>query len=383
MTMPIGRKGQVYMKKEVAYGEEEVLAAENAVRHVEIAIGYNPFNRVTSPEKKISPGPAVRFDRKMTAELSNFVALLRPGGVLNTKPEVDPILEAAFGSLSDVTLATTVEAAPAPTTTEATVADAGTLAAGDMVLIEVDGEDKSPFVRMLTDVTGAALTWSPALPAAPTAGDALKAGITYKLTTDLAVSLTIAHYTDKKRILLGAGVDSLTFAFDANEEPRITATGPGAQQLTDTGQAKPAAFTTIGGNPPSGLIGDCLIDGGEYLIKTMEIAITNALLVRNQEYGVNKPTELYRQGRREITIGLEAFAETEATLYDKAEAGTNVEVLKQTGRTEGNIVAIYAPRVEFTVPEQDDPDEEINWTFAGTALETVDNKNDELYLALL
>ena len=383
MTMPIGRKGQVYVKKEAAYGTEEVLAASNALRHIEIALGYNPYNRVTSPEKKQSPGPANRFDRKMSAELGNLIALLRPSGVLNTLPECDPILEAAMGAVSNVTLATTVEAAPAPTTTGATVASAGTLAIGDMVLIEVTGQAKTPFARMLTGVSGAALTWAPALPAAPATGDDVKGGITYKLSTDLATSLTIAHYTDKKRILVGAGVDALTLSFDANEEPRITATGPGAQQLTDTGQTKPASFTTVGGNPPSGLVGEFYIDDTLYLIKTMEIGITNGLMVRNQEYGVNKPTELYRSGRREITIGMEAFAETETTLYDLAEAGTNVKLLKQTGLTEGNIVAIYAPKVEFTVPEQDDPDEEINWTFAGVALETLDDLNDELYIALL
>ena len=250
-----------------------------------------------------------------------------------------------------------------------------------MVLIAVTGQTTSPFVRMLTNVSANALTWAPALPAAPATGDAVKGMVSYKLTTDLAVSLTIAKYlTTYKEELLGVGIDSLELAFDPNEEPRATASGPAANHLTGTTQAKPASFTTVGGNPPSGLIGELLIVDTIYKFKTFSVAIANGLAVRNQEYGVNIPTEVYRSGRREITLSLEAFAETEATLYDLAEAGTNASLLKQTGRTEGNIVAVYAPKVEWKVPETDDPDEEVNWAFEGLALESSDGENDEISL---
>lgn len=384
MALPIGRQGTIYLKKEGDYGAAEALTTAEALRHIEVAFGFNPFNRVTSPEKKQTPGPVNRFDRKKTAELGSLVGLLRPSGTLNTLAEVDPILEAAFGSITNRSVDTTV--ASAPTTTSCTVAAAGALAVGDAVLLTVTGETApaGPFVRILTAVSTDDLTWAPALPGAQTAGDAVKGGITYKLTTDLAISLTIAHYIGalQKRALLGCGVDSLALAFDANEEPRFTAAGPAAQQLTGTTANKPATFTSVGGNPPSGLTGQLLIDATVYLFKAMEVALTNGLMLRNQEYGVNAPSELYRQGRREITFSLETFGETEATLYDKAEAGTNVVVLNQTGFTEGNIVAVYAPRVEFTVPEQDDPDEETNWSFTGLALESVDGQNDELTLAL-
>lgn len=386
MVMPIGRKGQLYLKKEASYGVEEALAASNALRHLEFNPGFDPFNRVTSPEKKQSPGPADRFDRKQSSELATLVALLRPGGALNTVPEIDPVLEAAFGAKTNVTLATTVSASPAPTTTGATVASAGTLAKGDCVLITVTGQS-GPYVRKLTAVAGAALTWDPALPAAPTAGDALKGGLTYKLTTDLAISLTIAHYlaNGRHRELLGAGIDQLTLGFDSNEEARVTASGPAADQKTKTNvQAQPGDFTRVGAasGPPSGIIGELFLNNVLYKFITGEVAITNGLVVRNQEYGVNKPTEIYRSGRREISLSLESFLGDDA-LYDLAEAGTNVNFLLQTGKTEGNIHAIYAPKVEWKVPEQDDPDEEPKWAFSGMALETADKENDELTLAMM
>lgn len=384
MALEIGRTGQLYLKKEAAYGVEEALASSNALRHINVGFSYDPFQRVTSEEKKQSPGAVTRFDRRKSASLSTLVTLLRPSGALNTLPECDPVLEAALGSLTNVTLDTTVSASPAPTTTGATVASAGALAKGDAVLIAVTGQSNSPFVRILTDVSAAALTWAPALPAAPTAGDALKGGITYKLTSALAISLTIAHYlTNFKRELLGAAIDTLGLAFDANEEARLTASGPAADQLTGTAQAEPASFTTVGGNPPSGLVGETLVNDTVYLKKSLEVNLTNSLRLRNQEQGVNAASEVFRAGRREIGVSLEAFAETEATLYDKAEAGTNVSILDQIGRTEGNILAVYLPIVEVKVPDQDDPDEEVSWSFSGMALESKDGENDELTVALM
>jgi hypothetical protein len=383
MALQIGRKGQVYVKQEADYNVEEALAVTNALRHIDVGLAFDPFNRVTSSEKKSSPGAVTRFDRRKTAGLSTLVGLLHPSGALNTLAECDPILKAAFGTVTNVTLSTTIAASPSPTADGATVASAGALAVGDMVLITVTGED-GPFVRRIDSVATNALTWSPALPAAPTTGDALKGGVTYTLSTDLAISLTLAHYlSTTKRELTGLGINDLSLAFEANEEPRFTASGPAATQLTGTAQAQPGGFTTVGGNPPSGLIGQLLVNDTVYLFKKFEARLANGLKLRTDEYGVATASEILRAERREVGCSLEALAETESVIYDLAEAGTTSSVLKQTGYTEGNIVGVYMPRVEWKVGEQDDPDTEVSWTFAGMALESSDGQNDELTLGLL
>lgn len=380
MAIQIGRRGRLYLKKEASYAVAETLAATNALRHIDLGFTFEGFNRVTSPEKKDSPGPVDRFDRQKTAELSTLVALLRPSGTLNTLPELDPILEAAMGAKTNVTLSTTVSATPAPTTTTATVASAGSLAVGDVIVID---RNSVKYARFLTAVSGTALTWAPALPTAPITGEAVKGGVMYKLTTALAIGLTIAHYLPNfSRELNGAVIDSLALAFNANEEPRATASGPAAHHKT--AQAQPGAFTTVGGNPPSGLVGELLIDDTAYLFKSLEATLTNNLRLRNQEYGVSQATEVYRAGRREIGFTLEAFAgENPATLFDKTVSGTTHSLFKQTGRVEGKIVALYAPKVEWKVPAIDDPEEEVNWSFEGMALETADAKNDELRLGFV
>ena len=381
MAIPQGRTGKLYLKKEASYGLEEALASANAMRHINVGFTHNPFQRVNSPEKNPTPGVFTRFDRKPATMLETLVALLRPSGVLNTLPEIDPILEVAFGAKTNVTLATTVSSGP--TTTGATVASAGTLAVGDAVRLEVTGQANSPYVRILTAVAGAALTWAPALPAAQTVGDDVHGGLTYKLTTPLALSLTIAHYlTGFKRELLGCGLDSFALALDANAEPQVTVSGPAKDQLTGTAQAAPAAFTTVGGNPPSGIIGETWINSTLYLMKSLNVSFTNSLNARNTEYGVRLPTELNRNGLREISVSLEAWAETEATLYDLTEAGSFSSVLTQTGRTGGSIVTVWMPKVDFSVPSQTDEDGEIGWGFQGQALESVLGSNDELKVCI-
>ena len=89
---------------------------------------------------------------------------------------------------------------------------------------------------------------------------------------------------------------------------------------------------------------------------------------------------MYRNGDRAVAVTLDAWAETEATLYDKTEAGTNVSFLNQTGRTEGNIVSVYMPSVDFAPAATDDPDTEVNWSYTGVALESAAGANDEMKL---
>lgn len=386
MTLPIGRQGRIYGKKESSYGVDPTLAATNAIRHIDLGFAWNPFNRVTSAEKKVSPGAATRFDRLQAASWELRDALLRPSGALNTLPEVDPVLEAAFGSLTNVTLSATVQAAPSPTVNTFTLDSVAGLAVGDAVLVTVTGQS-GPYVRVISAINTAEIVVEPDLPAAPTSGDAVKGCVTYKLTTALAVSLHLAHFnaTGQNRCMRGAGVDRLRLAFDQNEEPHLSAAGPAKDQIT-TGHADmpsdPSTFTTVGGNPPSGLVGDLWIGNGTYLHKSLQVEITNGLAVRDSEYGVNAASELYRRGRREVSLSLEAWAETAATLYDLAEAGTTPQLLHQTGRTEGNIVALFAQAFDVMVPTQDDPDEEVGWSFSGIAKESADGQNDELKLIL-
>lgn len=380
--MNLGRTGQIFVKKEGTYADPAVtFAATDALRHVSLGEGFSPFNREVSPEKTAAAGVATRLDRRQTAELSALECLIRPSGTLNTVPEADEIYECAFGARTNVTLATTVSSAGSAT--GAVVASAGALAVGDAVLLTRNSVN---YVRWLTVVAGTTLAWEPALPTAIVNGETVKGCITYKLTTSLALSLAFAHYlTDFHRLLLGVGADKFGMVFDANLEPRFSLSGPAADQKTGVAvPAQPGAFTSVGGNPPSGMVGEMIIGAGPtaYKFKKLAVSIENTLKARADEYGVAVATEVYRNGRRNVTISLESYAQDQAALYDLAAAGTPQAVMKQTGRTQGNIIAVRLPKVDFDVPSTDDPDEAVSWAFTGTALCTADGLNDECVLAI-
>ena len=383
MSLSIGRKGRVFAKKEVTYGVDPTLAAANAVRHVNIGMTYDPFNRADSPEKKRSPGVSYQFDRRTEASLGTFEGILRPSGTINTLPEVDAFLEALFGSKTNVALSTTTTAAAA-TTTSATLTSSVGLAVGGAVAITI-GTKK--YVRVITAKAGDVITWAPALPTAPVTGAVVKSALCYKLTSDLAISLYVAHYLDGfGRNLDGVGIDQGTITLEGTEEARLSVSGPARKQRS-TGDAdftaEPGAFTYVGGNPPTGMQGELRIGATAYLHKKLEVTIANALTLRNEEAGnEGLATEVYRNGRRAVNLSLEAFVETPGTLYNLSKAGTETTVFRQNGWTEGNIIALWMPRAYVKPAEQDDPDEAATWTFSGQALETADDQNDELTLVL-
>lgn len=109
MSLQVGRKGKLFVKAEATYADPATaIAASNAMRHINVGFATDPFGRVTSPEKKQSPGPVDRFDRRNVSSLSTLEILLRPSGTLNTLPEASDVLEALFGAKTNVTLSTTL-----------------------------------------------------------------------------------------------------------------------------------------------------------------------------------------------------------------------------------------------------------------------------------
>lgn len=382
-----GKRAQLFLGEETTYGVPPTLAATHAMRHVSASMDFDPFNRVFSPEKKSAPGRYAIFDRRGTAA-GSVEGLIRPSGTINTLPECSPVLKAAFGSVVNTSLATTV--ASAGSVNGATLTSGTGATVGASVLITCpDGKKRA---RFLASVAGAVVTWVPALPAGqtPANGAAVKLGTVYKLSSANAISLFMARYTFQAdftaglaEILKGWMIDRLSVMLDYAEEPRFTANGPA--QLKADGPSHPGSFTQVGTNPPTAITAEALI--GTNAIKFMKMAfeLTNGMEVRNDELNASAPTEAYRMGDRDISIALDMVGENgyKAAIYDLAMAGTTTTVFQQTGFTEGKIVACYAPRVEFKPPTVDVPDGSVNWPFRGRVLEATEDNNDELLLGLL
>lgn len=387
--LQLGRQGQLYVIKEASFGAALAIASSDALRHLNFVPTHNKTNRVNNPEKKTSPGRYARHDRRETAAFS-LEALLRPSGTLNTLPEWDEIMEVAFGAKTNVTLATTVSAGTGAVG-GCTLASGAGLAVRDALLIVCpDGKKRVRFITAVNTGTGV-VTWFPPLPTgqAPADGAAVKSALTYKLATANALSLGFGHYLKKtdqtaglKRALLGAIVDSLSMSFDAQDDPRFSCSGPAKTLTSADCPAQPAAFTTVGGNPPSGITGELCVDGTNMKFVKLSIEASLNRKLRTDSYGESAAEEALPSVRRDITIGLDARAEDQTVMYDKALAGTYMAISQQTGFTEGNILAVGLPRVDVPTPDQDDPDEEVNWPFKGVATESATDLNDEIILAV-
>lgn len=389
-TVQIARIGQAYAKKEAVYGTVPALASGNAFRHKALTFpGSQTTPKREIIEKQQSPG---QLSTNMTATRSvasfNLNAILRPSGTLNTLPELDPFFECAFGATSNVTLATTVSAGGV--VGGATLASTVGLVVNQPLLITCpDGKKR---VRFIATLPGAnAVTWAPDLPAgqAPANGAAVKSGLLYKFSAQNLKSLAIAHYlknTDGSaglsRALSGAVVDKLSLNFDANDDPMITASGPAKLLDASTAPAQPGSFTTLGSQPPSGITGELVLGNTAAKFLKLGIDIENSIKLRAESYGYSSAEESYRAGRVKIGVGLDMRAQSQ-TEYDLAVAGTNLGVFLQTGLvTEGNIIAVYMPRVLFGVPDTDDPDDEVSFPYKGSALESADSALDALFFAL-
>ena len=391
--LEIGRQGRLWVVEESTYGTVPAIASADAVRHRSVTFPFQNVNRRTILEKKFSPGTttAQRTNQRKIAAW-NLDALLRPSGTLNTLPEASEILKAAFGAVSNITLSTTVSVGTGAVGGATLAATTGLLVGQGVQITCPDGKLR---VRRIVTLPGSnVVTWAPNLPSGqqPADGAAVKGLITYRLTSALAISLSLAHYLTKtdgttaglKRACAGAVVDRFAINFDANDECLFTASGPAAR--VEAAPSQPAAFTTVGGQPPSGMTAECYI--GNTAIKDIKVMfeIANAMALRNgpgkEEAGSSEATEAYRVGRQEITCGVDTRVETEADIYDLAEAGTNAGLFKQQGFTSGMIIAVSCPAVEFMVPDTDDPDEEVNWPFRATALESADNALDQVFLYL-
>lgn len=377
-TMQVGRVGRVYVAKQSAYRTAPTFAATDAVRHLEAGLNINPRNRQDAPDRNTHPSLITRRTRKTTAEWK-LGGIFFPSGTLNTLPDHTDILECGMGAVSNIILATTFSGTP--TTTTGTIASAAGLAVGQAVLISIAaGAFAGKYVRWLTTASTSAV-WTPALPAAPLAGDSLKGCITYRLSTDLPNALEVGHYlTSVSKEGDGCVINELRFDFDANDEVRWRASGPMADRLT-AAQAEPGAFTVVGSAPPSGLTATMRVGSAAHEFLKASVVINNGMMLDNYASGITKAQAFFREQRRRIEIEINEMYSSDVTLMTAAEGTTDNAALVQAGQTEGSIIAVYCPTMEIDgTPDDPDADGTNEHTYKGVAKGTIGN--DEFYLAV-
>jgi len=379
-TYQVGRVGRVYVAKQATFGTAPTFASTDALRHSMVKLNANPRNRVNARIRALHPSLTTRRTRRTTANWS-LGDVLYPSGALNTLPDMSDILECGLGAVPTNTPAATTVASGAGVSGAVLAVGTG-MVVGQPILINLTTGSPATgrVVRWLVTVAGATVTWAPPLPQAPGVGDTVKACIGYALATDLPKALQIGHYlTSVSKEGSGCVVQELKFAIDANDEIRWEASGPMIERLT-AAQTEPGAFTVVGTTPPSGLSATLRVAAGAYEFLKLGVTISNSMEMDNFAAGTTKAQNYFRKGWREVKLDINSMYSNDVTLMTAAEGTTDQALLAQCGNVEGSIVAMYAPVVEFDVPDDPDSDETMEHGFSGTVKGT--NGNDEFYLAL-
>ena len=228
--------------------------------------------------------------------------------------------------------------------------------------------------------------------AAPSVGSAVGATVTYVPATQLP-SVSVFDYwsptTAVQRLLRGAGVDQLEilvngdyheFRFSglAQDVVDSSSISGDAESLTSfPPEPAPAEFdyTIVPGNLGQAWLGT---SPSQFLtITNASVVVNNKLDTRAREFGSRVPRAI-SAGQRAVTASFSLFSmDDDATtgLYQAARQQSPISVMFQLGETEGQVMGVYLKSVVPEVPEFDDGENRLQWSFrASRAQGTVDDE---------
>lgn len=384
MTIETGALEQGYAKVETAFGvvPADVLAAGDGIRILQLALSSR-LNREASPEKRGTPDRAQSLPRRKTSTYNLSEIHWEPSGTLGTISNVGKFIKAGMGAAHSLSLATTVAAMPAATTTTATVVSAAGVQIGDLAVFTVAAGVRREITR-ITGVAGAALTFD-ALSVAPDVPGAVVVGITFNLASTITESLAIYKYYNAgnfKQAVYGGVIDQIQVMFDGTKEAALAFQGPAANYGDSAGgaavQAKPGAHTTVG-SPVGGMIGNFYVGGTAFLVSAVKVSANNQLVLRNKELGTAFASGIGgRNNLRDIDVEITFFLE-DTNLIGKAHSVTKGLLRCIVGDTNGSIVGMVLPSVEFEVPDVPGDIGLKEITITGKAYAILGN--DQMYLA--
>jgi hypothetical protein len=304
-----------------------------------------------------------------------------------TAPDIDPLLEAHFGSKHTATAHTTLAAGS--TSTVLNFAAGGVAASGtqvgDIIVVDVSAAFGLE-ARQVTVIATDAVTVDRALSAAPASGRAVYTGTTYKLLASALKTVHIWQFLDGDNFrhkVGGASVKTMAISCDFSSETpvaEVTFTGEGKQVETAT-TARPTSVTA--GEPLLPAEAKVWIGAsGVICVTSVGVDSDNGLELRMNESCSLFPTGQKRTGNGgnfNITQSISLLLQTAYEgYYDVADDLTAYDVIVQLGVSPGKIVAWRTPKwILDANPGDQDGEVKLDLTGRAYALTTV---NTELTL---
>jgi len=376
-----------YVALESTYGSVPAITGQNRIPAVKLAARQIPEQN--SRNDKSGSRTFVGLPngiRKQTAlQISTFMTDWVNG---QAAPSHGPLFQAAMGgtplAFAGGTVATT------SSTTQITFTAPHGLSVGQAVASAseirfVAGIQNTTAVFLIAPFTGGVA-----------AGTVLGPTVTYPLANDLG-SVSIFDYWDPagavQRILNGAAVDSVAVKVNGDYQEFVF-TGP-SQDLLDSASfaSGQGGLTQFPAEPISAGFDYTIVPGhlgqvwmgvtpAQFLTLTgAALELKNNVQLRVREFGSDL-ARCIAAGERQVELNFSVFEMVDAQtpgLYQAARQRSPIAVMLQLGQQSSQLFGAYMPAMVPQVPEFDDSETRLQWTFQNNRAQGA--VNDELYIA--
>jgi hypothetical protein len=226
----------------------------------------------------------------------------------------------------------------------------------------------------------------------PIAGATLAPSVTYQPATELP-SASIFDYwspsTAVQRLLQGAMVDQLDIRINGDfHEFHFSGA---AKDLLDNASFEDAVggLTDFPPEPALGSFDYSIVPGhlGQAwlgvsptkfcTVTAGTVVVKNNIQTRSREFGGCAP-KAFAPGARTVTAAFDLYSmdsDSMKELYQASRQGSPISVMFQLGVTEGQVMAVYLKSVVPEVPEFDDSDNRLQWSFRPSSAQgTIDDE---------
>jgi hypothetical protein len=118
-----------------------------------------------------------------------------------------------------------------------------------------------------------------------------------------------------------------------------------------------------------------------WTLSAAQIELKNNISMRSHEFGSAYPRS-FAAGPREVAASFTIFALDDTrtnSLYVAAKQRATVPAMLQLGQQQGQLMAIYLPAVTPEIPEFNDAEPRLQWTFHNSLAQGT--SNDEMFVA--
>lgn len=380
------QNNRFYVAREEEYGKVAAITSRNRLSAVKLSARQQleSIQRRDKTGSRTFAGLPDNLRRQTQFDLRTY---LTEWDDASQAPRTAPLLEAAFGGT-----ATLFGGAPITSCSGRTLQFGGATQLDVGHAVGIRGE-----LRFVTALLGPnTVQINAPFTSEPPPGAALGNSVSFRLDDDLP-SVSVFDYwspaTAVQRVLNGAAVNQMVvkinsdlheFEFSGVADDLLDGASfsDGQGQLTSfppEPELEPLRSMPVPGHLGQVWIGDP--PNRFYTLTSGKLELDNGIELRNREFGTNSRSCI-AAGERTVKLSFSLYSsDTQATidLYQAARQRTPVPVMVQLGQKPGQLFGFYLSAVTLEVPEYNDDDARLQWSFVNCRAQGA--LNDEVFAA--